>query len=256
MKQNRLWQRWFEFRQKNKNGEAYDETTVQPVFKPNSSPRRREFVVIGIGRFGKSVAQTLHQSGHDVLAIDWDPEQVQRLSAQLPNVVQLDATNAEALRQIGIESFETGVICMSSNFESSLLATTLLLKFGVKRVICKARTRTQKSILETLGAHQVILPEHEAGVHLGRKLATRHFIDYLEVSDDVSIIEIEAPPRLYGKTLAECDLRKRVGLTVIAVNRENTVLANPMADFCIEAGDELMVIGRIEDVERLSTANL
>jgi trk system potassium uptake protein TrkA len=246
MKKKSLRQRWAEFRQKSTPAGI----TAVPT-PPIGNGRRREFVVIGLGRFGSSVAETLVHLGHDVLAIDRNAERVQHISTDLPNVVQLDATNAEAMRQIGIENFDTGLVCMSSNFESNLLATTLLLKYGVNKIICKARTHTQKTILETIGAHEVILPEHEAGVHLGRRLATRHFIDYLEVGAGISIIEIEAPPRLCGHTLAECDLRRRMGLSVIAVNRNNQVIANPGADFKIEPGDELMVLGRIEDAERL-----
>lgn len=245
MKQKNLIQRWQERRQQS--------AATTPEEKKYNG-RRREFVVIGMGRFGKSVATTLFNLGHDVLAIDSDKYRVQELSTKLPNIIRLDATNAEGLRQVGIENFDTGLVCMSSNFESNLLAATLLLKFGINRVICKAKTHTQKTILETIGVHKVILPEHEAGVHLGRQLATHHFIDYLEVNEGISIIELEAPPKLCGKTLAECDLRKRMGLSVIAVNRDAAIIANPRADFKIETGDELMVIGSIEDAERLSNS--
>jgi trk system potassium uptake protein len=245
MEQKNLIQRWQERNQK----------STEPIPEEKKyNGRRREFVVIGLGRFGKSVATTLFNLGHDVLAIDSDKYRVQELSTELPNIIRLDATNAEGLRQVGIENFDTGLVCMSGNFESNLLAATLLLKFGVNRVICKAKTHIQKTILETIGVHKVILPEHEAGVHLGRQLATHHFIDYLEVNEGISIIELEAPAKLYGKTLAECDLRKRIGLSVIAVNRDANIIANPHANFKIEAGDELMVIGSIEDAERLSNS--
>ncbi|PID84833.1 MAG: hypothetical protein CSB13_11135 [Chloroflexi bacterium] len=244
MNQKNIFQRWQAFRQRPKTSEDQE--------KEMYNGRWREFVVIGMGRFGKSVAITLTELGHDVLAIDNNKERVQQLSTKLPNIIQLDATNAEGLRQVGIENFDTGLICMSGNFESSLLTTTLLLKFGVSRVICKARTHTQKTILETLGANKVILPEHQAGVHLGRQLATRHFIDFLEVNEDIGIIELEAPPRLFGKTLAQCELRKQMGLSVIAIDRNTNIIANPSADFKIETGDVLMVIGRIEDAEKLS----
>ena len=246
MKQKNLTERWQAFRQK---PTAASEQTTQ-----KNNGRRREFVVIGMGRFGKSVATTLVSLGHDVLAIDSDKYRVQELSTELPNIIRLDATNAEALRQVGIENFDTGLVSMGGNFENNLLATTLLLKFGVKRVISKAKTHTQRTILETIGAHKVILPEHEAGVHLGRQLATNRFIDYLEVNEGSSIIEIEAPPRLCGRTLANCDLRKQMGLTVIGVNRGTKIIANPRADFQSETGDELMLIGRIEDAERLSNS--
>lgn len=212
---------------------------------------RREFVIIGLGRFGSSVAKTLVRYGHDVLGIDSDLARVQHLSLELPHVLQLDATNADALKQIGIGQFETGLVCISNDFESNLLATVLLLRFGVKRVITKAGTRLQKTILEEVGAHEVILPEHDAGEHLGRRLASRHFIDYLEIRDGVSVVEVMAPTGLCGQTLVECNLRQKLGLNVIAVDRGGMLIPNPAADFCIQPGDVLLVLGRIEDAERL-----
>jgi trk system potassium uptake protein len=213
--------------------------------------KEHEFVVIGLGRFGSSVAETLVRGGHDVLAIDLDERRVHHLSAELPHVIQMDATNADALRQIGIETFDTGLVCIGSDFESNLLATVLLLRFGVKRVITKARTRTQRTILESVGAHEVILPEQQAGVHLGRRLAFKHFIEYLEISQDVAMVELRAPPSLWGRTLIDANLRQRYYLNVIAIHRGHEVIVNLHADFRVEEGDVLVVIGRIEDAERL-----
>lgn len=217
----------------------------------NNSNKPREFVVVGLGRFGSSVAETLTQYGHDVLGIDCSAERVQHLSRDLPHIVQLDATNAEALRQIGIGQFETAVVAISSDFESNLLATVLLRRFGVGHIITKARTRLQKTILLEVGAAQVILPEHDAGVHLARRLSSQHFIDFLEIKDGISIVEVMAPNHLVGCTLAESHLRQRLGLNVIAVNRGKSMVPNPQANFRIEEGDVLLVLGRIEDAEQL-----
>lgn len=218
--------------------------------------KRREFVVIGLGRFGSSVAETLVKHGHDVLAIDISAERVEHLSNELPHVIQLDATNAEALKQIGIEQFDTGLVCISQNFENNLLATVLLLRAGVNRVITKVRTHTQKTILESVGAHEVILPEHEAGVHLGRRLSFGNFIDYLEIDENISVMELSAPNNICGYTLAECNLRQRIGLTVIAVRRGREVITNPGANFRIHPDDILVVIGSIENAERLELARI
>lgn len=229
-----------------------DQTTENQSLRQRLNGRHRQFVVIGMGRFGSSVAETLVQFGHDVLAIDADAERVQHLSAELPHVVQLDATNADALEQVGIGAFDTGVVAISNDFESNLLATVLLLRFGVRHVITKARTRTQKTILESIGAHEVILPEHEAGVHWGRRLAFNHFVDYLEISKGVGIVEMVAPSKICGQSLSECNLRQKHGLTVIAVHRGEEVIVSPAADFRIMGGDVLAVVGRIEDAENIS----
>jgi trk system potassium uptake protein len=214
-------------------------------------PEQQEFVVIGLGRFGTSVATTLVRYGRNVLAIDRDRDRIQYLSNELPNAVQLDATNIDALRQVGVENFDTGLACIGTDFESNLLATVLLRRLGVKRVITKARTRTQREILLRVGADEVILPEHEAGLRLGRKLAAGHFVDYLEVSNDVGVVELLAPPSLWHRTLAECSIRQRYKLNVMAVRRGEELLVGPSASFRIEEGDILVVLGKIEDAERL-----
>lgn len=230
--------------------------TIIPGYKihaeHNRSGKANEFVIIGLGRFGTSVAETLVNYGHSVLAIDADLDRVQALSTTLPHVMQLDATNIDALRQAGVDSFSTGLVCVGSDFESNILATVLLRRLGVNYVIAKARTRTQKEILLQVGVDQVILPEHEAGVRLARRLAAGHFIDYLEVSDDVGIVELLAPPSFWDHTLSECNLRQRYGLTAIAVRRGEELIVSPSAAFRIESEDILVVLGKLEDAERLS----
>ncbi len=223
---------------------------TSPKFNPFQR-KEHEFVVIGLGRFGTSVATTLVEHGRNVLAIDTDAERVQHLSSVLPHIVQLDATNIDALRQVGVDSFDTGLVCIGTDFESNLLATVLLRQLGVKRVIAKARTRTQREILIKVGADEVILPEHEAGIRLGRKMAAGHLVDYLEVSDDVGVVELMAPPSLWGHSLSEISLRQRYGLTVMAVRRGDDLIVSPSANFRIEEHDMLVVLGRIEDAERL-----
>lgn len=211
----------------------------------------RAFVVIGLGRFGTAVATTLVEHGRDVLAIDTDTARVQALSNELPHVLQVDATNIEALRQAGVETFDTGLVCIGTDFESNLLATVILRQLGVKRVITKALTRTQREILLKVGADEVILPEHEAGRRLGRKMAVDHLVDYLEVSNDVGVVELLAPPSLWDHTLSELSLRQRYQLTVMAVRRGDDLLVSPSANFRIKEEDILVVVGRIEDAERL-----
>ncbi|MEZ4674576.1 MAG: TrkA family potassium uptake protein [Caldilineaceae bacterium] len=216
------------------------------------SGKTNEFVVIGLGRFGTSVAETLVNYGHNVLAIDQDLDRVRALSTTLPHVMQLDATNIDALRQAGVDNFSTGLVCIGSDFESNILAAVLLRRMGVNHVIAKARTRTQREILLQVGVDQVILPEHEAGVRLARRLAAGHFIDYLEVADDVGIVELIAPPSFWDRSLSECNLRQRYGLTAIAVRRGDELIVSPSAAFRIETNDILVVLGKLEDAERLS----
>jgi trk system potassium uptake protein TrkA len=222
----------------------------------HSSPFRRrnreaEYVVIGLGRFGTAVATTLVEHGRTVLAIDSNHDRVQALSGELPHVVQLDATNIDALRQAGVETFDTGLVCIGTDFENNLLATVLLRQLGVQRVIAKALTITQREILLKVGADEVILPEHEAGRRLGRKMAIDHLVDYLEVGNDVGVVELLAPPSTWDHSLSELSLRQRYGLTVIAVRRGDDLVVSPSASFLIKEDDIVVVLGRMEDAERL-----
>ena len=210
-----------------------------------------EFIIIGLGRFGTSLAMSLTAYGHDVLAIDSDIKRVQQVSNLLPHVIQLDATDIEALREVGAGAFDTGVVCIGTDFEANMLATVTLRKLEVRRVIAKARTITQQEILQRVGADEVILPEHEAGVRLARRLAAIDFVDFLELSPDTGIIEIVTPDHLIGKSLREARIRQEYNLTVVAIKRGNEVLISPRAGELIQENDILVVVGKTSDCERL-----
>ncbi|MBN1221556.1 MAG: TrkA family potassium uptake protein [Anaerolineae bacterium] len=217
----------------------------------NGTNQHNEFIIIGLGRFGTSLAMTLNAYGHNVLAIDTDPKRVQQVSQVLPHVIQLDATDIDALREVGAEAFDTAIVCIGTDLESNLLATVSLRKLGVRRVITKARTVTQQDILLKVGADEVILPEHEAGVRLARKLAAVDFVDFMELTEDTGVVEIIAPEQLTGYSLRETQIRQRYGLTIVAIRRGNNVIISPGADEVIQENDVLVVLGRTIDCERL-----
>lgn len=221
------------------------------ISRPFNGHRSNEFIVIGLGRFGTSLAMTLNAYGHDVLTIDFDPKRVQQVSHVLPHVVQLDATDIDALREVGAESFDTGIVCIGTYFEANLLATVSLRKLGVRRVITKARTVTQQDILQRIGADEVILPEHEAGVRLARRMAGINFVDFLELSDDKGVVELVTPQHLVGKSLREAQIRQQYGLAVIAIRRGDDVVISPRAEEIIQENDILVVLGRIANCEKL-----
>ncbi|MCB9127673.1 MAG: TrkA family potassium uptake protein [Ardenticatenales bacterium] len=212
--------------------------------------RHQEFVVVGLGRFGTSLARALIEFGHSVLALDSDTNRVQQLANDLPHVIALDATNIDALREVGVGDFETGVSCIGTNFEANLLATVLMRQLGVKRVVAKARTRTQRLILLKVGADDVILPEHEAGLRLARRLSQIEFVDYLSLGGDTGVVELRVPARYIGKSLAEAAIRQNYGLTVVAIHRDGSLIASPGPDVRMQAEDELLILGRISDAER------
>jgi len=230
---------------------------TQSRTRPKLGPRRQglnhyhEFIIIGLGRFGTSLAMSLTAYNHEVLAIDSDLKRVQQISQILPHVIQLDATDIEALREIGAESFDTGIVCIGTDFEANLLSTVALLKLGVRRVITKARTVTQQEILQRVGANEVILPEHEAGVRLARRLAAIDFVDFMELTRDTGVVELIAPDYLVGKSLREAAIRQKYGVAVVAIKRGDDVMISPRAGEVIQESDILVILGRTTDCEKL-----
>lgn len=220
---------------------------------PSNGPRsKHEFIIIGLGRFGTALAMTLDAYGHSVLAIDSDLKRVQVVSNMLPHVVQLDATSIEALQEVGADTFDTGVVCIGNDFEANLLATVALQKLGVRRVITKSRTLTQQEILQRVGADEVVLPEHEAGVRLARRLSAIDFVDFLELSEDVGVVEMVTPKQFIDKSLKEADIRQKYGLAVVAIKRgENNVIVSPHGDEVMRENDILVVLGKIANCENL-----
>lgn len=217
---------------------------------------KNEFVIVGLGRFGSSLATTLHEAGHEVLAIDSDEAIVQRLSNYLPRVVLMDATNREGYVELGVGSFDTGVACIGSDFESNILATVIMRQLGVRRVICKAKTRTQRNILLKIGADEVILPEYEAGIRLARRLSSAGFVDFMEVNKEIGVGEVIAPDFLVGRSLRTSNLREKYGLVVVAIRRTDGVMILPTAQEEIREGDILVIIGKPDDCKAIADRRL
>jgi trk system potassium uptake protein TrkA len=239
----------------NDNGATPASATTRATMPLGRALLRRDdhqFIIIGMGRFGTSLAESLIAQGQSVLAVDSDYQRIQAISADIPHLVHIDATNLDALREIGADHYDTAVVCIGTNFENNLLATVQLRKLGVRRLVSKAQTRTQRDILLQVGADEVILPEHEAGIRLARRLSAIDFLDYMELGSDVGVMELVAPERLHGCTLADTELRKEHGLTVLAIWRGDHLEVNPSPDTCIQAGDKLLVFGKVADARRWS----
>ena len=226
-------------------------TVPRPTWSRNGMQYSNEFIVVGLGRFGTSLAMTLDAFDHDVLAIDSDIKRVQQLSNVLPHVIQLDATNIDALREVGAEAFDTGVVCIGTDFEANILATVNLRRLGVRRVVSKATTVTQQDILERVGADETVLPEHEAGVRLARRLAAVDFVDFMELTDDMGVVETVVADRFVGKSLIQADIRRRYGLNIVAIRRGDQVIVSPGPDEVLRKDDVLVVLGKTADCEKL-----
>lgn len=211
----------------------------------------REFAVIGLGRFGTSVARTLYDLGHNVLAVDVDEAKVQALANQVTHVVQADGTDELALRALGIRNFETVVVSIGQDLEASILVTLMLKEMGVATVVAKAASDAHGKVLERVGADRVVYPEKDMGARVARFLAESNILDYIELTPHVSVIEFAVANMMHGKTLREIDLRAKYGVTVLAIRRGDKVRISPPGDEPLRPGDILVAIGENENIEKL-----
>ena len=202
-----------------------------------------EFAVIGLGRFGGSLARTLAKNGYVVLGIDRNRQLVQSLADELTQAVALDATDEDALREVDITAYDTAVVAIGDNFESNVLATVTLKALGVRQVVCKAQDERQSSVLLKVGADRVVLPEFEAGERLAYLLTAPLTLGQLAIGADHSITELSAPVSLAGHTLREVDLFGRYGVNVLAIKHDEALIVFPSPDTRINPDDLLVVIG-------------
>jgi trk system potassium uptake protein TrkA len=202
----------------------------------------KEFIVIGLGRFGGGLAETLAGMGHEVLGVDSDPKAVQDLAGVLTHVVEADSTSEAAMRQLGAEEFETAVVAIGSEVEASILTTSVLSDLGVGRIVAKAVTEAHGRILERVGAHRVVFPERDMGVRVGHSLAGS-ILDYFELDPAFAIVETSAPKELVGRTLAAAEVRKRYGITVVCVKPGGGSFTYATPETVVAEGDILVVAG-------------
>jgi trk system potassium uptake protein len=212
----------------------------------------REFAVIGLGRFGSSVALTLYERGYRVMGIDVSRDVIQHYSDELTHTIALDATDEEALSALDMASFDIVVVSMAEHFEDSVLTTVALKNIGVRNVICKALSERQAEILKKVGADRVVLPEKEAGQRLALEITTPQVLDSMVLGPGHSVAEVKLPSWLVGRSLADSRLRERFGVTVLVVNSAETLIVSPPPDYVFQQSDVLVVVGADTAVSRLS----
>lgn len=212
---------------------------------------QREYAVIGLGRFGSSVARTLMARGAVVLGIDRTPEIVQAIADELTQAVSLDSTSEDALREIDITSFKTVVVAIGSNFEANLMTTAVLRDLGLSNIICKALNERQRDILLKIGASRVVLPEYEAGHRLAQELTLPGMIGQLDLGPGYTVGELKAPVSIVNLPLSQSALGK-LGISVLAVKRDDRLIVSPTAEFAVQKNDVLVVVGTSQNIERCS----
>ncbi|BAF60133.1 MAG: TrkA family potassium uptake protein [Pelotomaculum sp.] len=211
----------------------------------------KQFAVIGLGRFGRSVAVTLSKMGYDVLAIDSNEEKVNDIIEHVTHAVQVDAMDEQALKALGIRNFDVVIVAIGQDVQSNILITVMLKEMGVKKVVSKAVTELHGKVLEKVGADKVVFPERDMGVRVAHALVSKNILDQINLSPDYSIIELIAPEEFTGKTLGEGALRGKHGVTVLAIRRGSEIIISPGAKHMIEKGDVLVVVGRNDKLKNL-----
>ncbi len=212
----------------------------------------KQFIVVGLGRFGSSVATTLASKGYDVLAIDVDEELVQEISSEVTHSVQADATDEEALDTLGVEEFDIAIVAIGSNIHANILTTLILKELGVPHVVTKAQDTLHGKLLSKVGADKVVYPERDMGARVANNLVSANVLDYIELAPNYSIAEIIASDKLSEETLKDLDLRRQFGVNVLAIKSEDKEInVSPEASDTINPNDVLVVMGREDNIEKL-----
>ncbi len=214
---------------------------------------RKQFAVIGLGRFGSSVARALVNTGHEVLGIDKDEETVQDFVESITHAVQADAIDEKVLKALGIQDFDTVIVSIGEDMQASILVTLILKELGVTNIVAKALNEAHGKVLERVGADNVVYPERDMGIRVARNLAGHIILDYLELDPNSSIVEIKTPEWMVGKTLGQLELRKKFGISVIGISRNGVLNINPGPQDELKDEDLLALLGRNEDLDKLES---
>ena len=210
----------------------------------------KSYIVIGLGRFGSEVARQLCSFGCEVLAMDNNADLVNQISSDVTHAVVGDARDKEVLQALGAADFECAIVAIGGSLADSVLATMNLTELGIPRIVCKAHDETHRQVLLKLGADTVVIPEQENAARLARSLSSPNVLEYIELSQEYGIIEVPAPKRWLGKSLKELNVRAKLGVNIIAVERGSQINVSPAADCSIMEGDVLVVLG---DTDALNT---
>ncbi len=211
----------------------------------------KTYAVLGLGRYGKAVAEELVNNGADVLAVDIDQNNVNNAIESIPICKCADITEPEVIRRLGISNIDVVIVAMASNLEASVMAVTLCKEAGVPTVIVKCGNETHQKILRRVGADKVIFPEKESGTRLAKNLLTSGFAEMIELSEEVSMVEIDVRAEWVGKTLIELSLRKNYSINVVAIRNGEKITTSVDPNHPIEKGSQLIVIANTSKLKKL-----
>ncbi len=214
---------------------------------------QKEYIVIGLGRFGTSVAKQLEANGCKVLAIDRDEKKIRQIAEYVTLAMCVDVTNEEALKELGGRNFNGAIISIGHGLEAAVLASIWAKEQGIDLVIAKAYDETQGKILTKIGVDEIVHPEKERGVHLANALAFNNLFDAIELTSEYSIADIDILGSWIGKSLKELNLRKKYGVNVVAIRRGGALVINPDADDPVQKNDIFVLLGLNNTLKRIAS---
>jgi trk system potassium uptake protein TrkA len=212
----------------------------------------RTYAVLGLGRYGYTVARELVRSGAEVLAVDISESKVNAAANAIPICKCADVTDIDVIKQLDIANIDVVIVAMANNLEASVMAITLCKEVGVKTVIAKCSRETHGRILAKVGADKVVFPEKESGIRLAKNLLSSGFVDVIELSDDVSMVELDVNVEWSGKNLIELDLRKKYGINIVGIREGNEVVVNIDPTKPLSENMKLIVIGNTSKINKIS----
>lgn len=212
---------------------------------------KKQFMVIGLGRFGSSLTRTLIEQGHEVLALDKDEHIVQEMVSVATHCLQADCTDEAVLKQLGASNFHHAIVAIGEDLQASIMTTLMLKELKVPHVTAKAKNDMHGNVLSKVGADFVVYPERDMGIRLGKQLSSDTLIDYIELSPEYNLVEILAPPGMNGRTLQQLNIRAAYGCNIMAIKTGNSINISPKADDQIRIGDILLMIGHNKDIRHM-----
>ncbi|MDQ0231338.1 potassium channel family protein [Metabacillus malikii] len=211
---------------------------------------KKEFAVIGLGRFGGSICQALSEEGLEVMAIDIDEDKVNAYANIASHAVVGDTTDETVLKSIGIRNFDHVIVAIGDNIQASILTTLILKELGVNDITVKATNDYHEKVLSKIGANRIVHPERDMGKRIAHKIVSNNVLDYLELSDEHSIVEISANHKINGQSIIDLDIRAKYGVNIVAIKRNKEIIVSPQANEIIQSQDVLIVIGADSDINR------
>lgn len=210
----------------------------------------QQYAVIGMGRFGASLAGELMKLGHQVLGIDKDEEVIDEMIDVVTHAVVADATDEEVLRSLGIRNFDCVIVAIGNDIQTSILVSIQVKELGVKKVVAKALSDLHGRVLERLGVDRIIYPERDMGIRVAHHLVSPNLLDYIELSKDYTIAELIVPSCLNGISLRQLDSRARFGCSIVAINKLNGIIIAPTSDDTLAEKDVMVMIGTNTQIEQ------